>query len=44
MDPDLSITENEILPLIFDAADNCTPPLFDDQPEGALAYEVYIVR
>ncbi len=33
MDPDLSITENEILPLIFDAADNCTPPLFDDQPQ-----------
>ena len=33
MDPDLSITENEILPLIFDAADNCTPPLFEDQPE-----------
>ncbi|WP_295114094.1 DNA primase large subunit PriL [uncultured Methanobrevibacter sp.] len=33
MDPDLTITENEILPLIFDAADNCTPPLFDDQPQ-----------
>ena len=33
MDPDLSITENEILPLIFNAADNCTPPLFDDQPQ-----------
>ena len=33
MDPDLSITENEILPLIFDAADNCSPPLFDDQPQ-----------
>jgi DNA primase large subunit len=33
MDPDLSITEGEILPLIFDAADNCTPPLFDDQPQ-----------
>ena len=32
MDPDLTITENEILPLIFDAADNCTPPLFEDQP------------
>ena len=26
-------TENEILPLIFDAADNCTPPLFEDQPQ-----------
>lgn len=33
MDPDLSITENEILPLIFDAADNCSPPLFEDQPQ-----------
>ena len=33
MDPDLSITENEILPLIFDAADNCSPHLFDDQPQ-----------
>ena len=33
MDPDLTITENEILPLIFDAADNCSPPLFDDQPQ-----------
>lgn len=33
MDPDLNITENEILPLIFDAADNCTPPLFEDQPQ-----------
>ena len=33
IDPDLTITENEILPLIFDAADNCTPPLFDDQPQ-----------
>ena len=33
VDPDLSITENEILPLIFDAADNCTPPLFEDQPQ-----------
>lgn len=33
MDPDLSITENEILPLIFEAADNCTPPLFEDQPQ-----------
>ena len=33
IDSDLSITENEILPLIFDAADNCTPPLFEDQPQ-----------
>ena len=33
MDPDLSITENEILPLIYEAADNASPPLFDDQPQ-----------
>lgn len=33
IDADLSITENEILPLIFEAADNCSPPLFDDQPQ-----------
>ena len=33
MDPNLTITENEILPLIFEAADNCTPPLFEDQPQ-----------
>ena len=33
IDPDLSITENEILPLIYEAADNCSPPLFDDQPQ-----------
>ena len=33
VDPDLSITENEILPLIYEAADNATPPLFDDQPQ-----------
>ena len=33
VDPDLTITQNEILPLIFDAADNCTPPLFEDQPQ-----------
>ena len=33
IDSDLKITEEEILPLIFDAADNCTPPLFEDQPQ-----------
>ncbi len=33
IDKDLSITENEILPLIYEAADNCSPPLFDDQPQ-----------
>lgn len=36
IDEDLSITENEILPIIFEAADNCSPPLFDDQPQEKL--------
>ena len=31
MDPNLTITENEILPLIFEAADNCTPPLLNSK-------------
>ena len=33
VDPDLKITKNEILPMIYDAADKCSPPLFDDQPQ-----------
>ncbi len=33
VDPDLIITKNEILPMIYDAADRCSPPLFDDQPQ-----------
>lgn len=33
IDKNLNITEREILPLIFEAADNCTPPLFEDQPQ-----------
>jgi len=33
MDPHLSITRGEILPLIERAAQNCTPPLFTDQPQ-----------
>lgn len=33
VDPDLKITMNEIIPMIYDAADRCTPPLFDDQPQ-----------
>ena len=33
IDSNLSITMNEILPLIYEAADNCTPPLFEDQPQ-----------
>ena len=33
MDPTLKITRDEIMPLIHEAAQNCTPPLFNDQPE-----------
>ena len=33
IDTNLNITLNEILPLIYEAADNCTPPLFEDQPQ-----------
>ena len=33
VDSDLKITKNEILPMIHDAADRCSPPLFDDQPQ-----------
>lgn len=33
VDKDLKIAENEILPMIHDAADRCSPPLFDDQPQ-----------
>ena len=33
IDSNLNITLNEILPLIYEAADNCSPPLFDDQPQ-----------
>ena len=33
IDTNLNITLNEILPLIFEPADNCTPPLFEDQPQ-----------
>lgn len=36
IDSDLTITENEILPIIYQAADNCSPPLFDDQPQEKL--------
>ncbi|AMK15082.1 DNA primase large subunit PriB [Methanobrevibacter olleyae] len=33
IDTNLNITLNEILPLIYEAADNCNPPLFEDQPQ-----------
>ncbi|RLF61059.1 MAG: hypothetical protein DRN25_01280 [Thermoplasmata archaeon] len=29
---DITIVKEEILPIIYKAAQNCTPPLFDDQP------------
>jgi len=32
-DPQLEITQNEILPLIYEAAQRCVPPLFEDQPQ-----------
>ncbi|BDH79632.1 MAG TPA: DNA primase [Methanothermobacter sp.] len=35
-DPTLSITLNEILPIIYEAADNCRPPLFQDDPQEKL--------
>ncbi len=33
MDPTLQITQEEIIPLIHQAANNCKPPLFNDQPQ-----------
>jgi DNA primase large subunit len=33
VDPNLTIIQNEVLPLIFGAAERCTPPLFEDQPQ-----------
>ncbi|KZX15330.1 DNA primase large subunit [Methanobrevibacter cuticularis] len=36
IDPNLTITLNEILPIIYEAADNCSPPLFEDQPQERL--------
>lgn len=33
MDSSLEITNNEIIPLIYEAANNCNPPLFKDQPQ-----------
>ncbi|MEG3224275.1 MAG: DNA primase [Methanobacteriales archaeon Met13] len=32
-DPNLQIVHHEILPLIYEAARNCHPPLFEDQPQ-----------
>lgn len=33
VDPELEVVEKEILPLIHEAAERCTPPLFEDQPQ-----------
>lgn len=30
---DISVVEEDIVPLIFEAAKNCNPPLFEDQPQ-----------
>lgn len=30
---DISVIEDDIIPLIFEAAENCKPPLFKDQPQ-----------
>ncbi len=33
VDPTLEITNNEVIPLIYEAANACSPPLFKDQPQ-----------
>ena len=33
VDPNLSVVQNEILPLVYGAAERCNPPLFEDQPQ-----------
>lgn len=33
VDPELEAVEKEILPLIYEAAERCVPPLFEDQPQ-----------
>lgn len=33
IDPNLTVVEGEVMPLIFGAAERCTPPLFEDQPQ-----------
>lgn len=30
---DISVIEDDVVPLIFQAAENCKPPLFEDQPQ-----------
>ena len=33
VDSSLDITHNEVMPLIYEAANSCSPPLFSDQPQ-----------
>ena len=33
VDPNLNAVQNEVLPMIFGAAERCSPPLFEDQPQ-----------
>lgn len=33
VDPELKVVEEEIVPLIYEAAERCIPPLFEDQPQ-----------
>ncbi|MCD7781142.1 MAG: DNA primase [Methanosphaera sp.] len=33
VDTNLDITNSEVIPLIYEAANNCRPPLFKDQPQ-----------
>ena len=33
VDSSLEITHNEVIPMIYDAAEACSPPLFKDQPQ-----------
>lgn len=30
---DISVIEDEVIPLVFEAAEKCRPPLFEDQPQ-----------
>ena len=32
-DPQLQVVHQEVLPLIYEAAERCVPPLFEDQPQ-----------
>jgi DNA primase large subunit len=36
LDPDLRVIREEILPIIYEAAERCEPPLFEDDPQEKL--------